>query len=347
MAILLNYWNSISFDISIDTIIIRLNVMAQITAFKRNTVIEETHSGSMSGHPTLPKDLVQSRMNAIRLRIEAQGDLPHVSVSEQISILEQLNESPLGQYICLFGSLDAYWAQYVIMYAYEPDHPRYSDINPFEMWLLKHFPSATSTQERFKIFQELIKPEIKDHAVFASVPCGLMDDLLTLDYSDYDGVTLIGIDIDSQAVSLAKENATLRGSKAETYFHCRDAWSVDEDGTYDLITSNGLNIYEYDDNKVTELYHRFYRSIKKDGCFVGSFLTPSPLDTIESPWKLHLIEPKHLRLQKILLQDILKVRWSATRTKDETLMQLRSVGFQDIEFHDDRLGMFPSFIARK
>ncbi|GAA5252879.1 hypothetical protein [Candidatus Rickettsia kedanie] len=42
---------------------------------------------------------------------------------------------------------------------------------------------------------------------FISVPCGTMDDLLTLDYSKIKEIHLTGIDLDAGSLELAQENA--------------------------------------------------------------------------------------------------------------------------------------------
>ncbi|CEO17198.1 hypothetical protein RMONA_04060 [Rickettsia monacensis] len=51
---------------------------------------------------------------------------------------------------------------------------------PLEIWILYHAPSIKATQERFKIFQKILQDKLEDGMQFISVPCGTMDDLLTL-----------------------------------------------------------------------------------------------------------------------------------------------------------------------
>jgi hypothetical protein len=55
------------------------------------------------------------------------------------------------------------------------------------------------------IFQKLAQSLLKENVVLASIPCGLMRDLLTLDFSNIDHFGLIGVDIDTESLDFAKE----------------------------------------------------------------------------------------------------------------------------------------------
>ena len=126
----------------------------------------------------------------------------------------------------------------------------------------------------------------------------------------------------------------------------RDAWNLRITNEYDLITSNGLNIYEPDDGKVIDLYKEFYAALKVGGTLITSFLTPSPLMSAESTWKN--FDMADIMKQKAILIDIVQVVWQqAYRTEAQTRQQLEAAGFTVQEVIYDSQGMFPTVLARK
>lgn len=118
-------------------------------------------------------------------------------------------------------------------------------------------------------------------------------------------------------------------------------------GEFDVVTSNGLNIYEPDDARVTALYRVFFDMLKPGGWLVSSFLTPPPAISPESPWNAEAIDQSALTLQHLLLVRIVEAKWNAFRTHSQTARQLDEAGFEDIRFVDDRARMFPTVVARK
>src|SRR5918997_1111188 len=122
----------------------------------------------------------------------------------------------------------------------------------FDYLLFYVFPAWRATHERFSIFQAETQRRVRDYAAFASLPCGRMRDLLTLDFT--------GLRTSLQLIGIDKDPAALRGARAlskETVradlpihmeFRLGDAL---QHGFTDprlqecleLLSSNGLNIY--------------------------------------------------------------------------------------------------------
>lgn len=169
----------------------------------------------------------------------------------------------------------------------------------------------------------------------ASIPCGLMSDLLTLDYQGIEKYSLTGIDIDLESIELGKSRAP------EWEWIQADAWRLPVKNTYDLITSNGLNIYEENGKKVIELFGQFYQSLKTDGILITSFLT-SP-----SEWMTKNISTEDAKMQRLLFQTVLEPKFQIFRTEQETENQLMEAGFQSIRFIKDYQGLFSTVIAKK
>lgn len=178
---------------------------------------------------------------------------------------------------------------------------------------------------------------MRDNVSLASIPCGLMADLLDLDFSNASHVSLIGIDLDPESITHAKRYAeTLNLSHLCTFFE-RNAWALDIHEKLDLITSNGLAIYETDDAKVTELYRVFFQALKPGGYLITSFLTPPPLAGFQ----------QDALLQKIIFADILDCKWQVFRTEETVKSQLQMAGFTAIEILYDKAHIFPTVVARK
>lgn len=312
--------------------------------------MHNTNANKILSHPLTQVSLsekVQQRITEITER----GALVDISVAEQLDLLEQLTTFNLGRFVLLHGGLNGVWTQYLCLH---PTHGRLTERNdeglPFcdlEYWLLNRAPLTLATQQRFTIFQELCQHLLCEDIHLASVPCGLMDDLLTLDYAHLSKFKLTGIDLDAESLSLALTNAKQKNLLAHAQFLQRDAWALDIDSEFDVLLSNGLNIYETDEDRVIDLYRHFHHSLKPGGVLITSFFTPPPTLDPQSPWKLDQIDLQDLLKQKILFNDILAVHFHAFRTEAQTRAQLEEVGFQDIQLHWDQGGLFPTVVAKK
>jgi ubiquinone/menaquinone biosynthesis C-methylase UbiE len=258
---------------------------------------------------------------------------------EVMILLKQLSEFELGRFLLQNKGLNGYWTAYLIIHA-----PQKTDLSPLEAWMVHSSPVIKSTRERFGIFQIEIQKRLKNDMTIASMPCGLMDDLLLLDYTNFQNITLIGMDLDERSLTLAEQNAEKQGiTKAE--FIKKDAWNLEVIEEFDLIASNGINIYQPDDEKVVELYKEFYRALKFDGILVTSFLTPPPSLSPDSTWRNY--NPADVLKQKAVLTDIIGVKWQVFRTEAKTRQQLEKAGFVILEVIYDSQGMFPTIIALK
>jgi SAM-dependent methyltransferase len=214
-------------------------------------------------------------------------------------------------------------------------------LSEIESYLLNRSPTFLSSQERFVVFQHEIQKRMSNGCSLASLPCGLMTDLLTLDYSNFSDYHLTGIDIDEESIQLALQESEKCGQLSHTDSLLLDAWKMTIEGEFDILTSNGLNFYEPDDEKVIDLYRRYYHSLKPGGWLVTSFLTPA------SEWRWDSIVAEDAMLQTIIFRDILDCKWQIYRTSEQTIQQLREAGFDDVEVIADVRGMFPTVIARK
>lgn len=279
-------------------------------------------------------------VKAIEKRLEENIDSLALPFLREKELLKQYVDSELGRYVLKNRGLNGYWTSRIIL---EEHHPK--EKNELEELIYNKSPVVLATRERFYIFLEEVQKRVQSNMHFASLPCGLMDDLLRIDYSGVENVSLEGIDLDEESLDLARENANHFGLEKQCAFLKKDGWHLGIENKYDLLISNGLNIYVKEDDKVIELYKQFFVALKPGGELITSFLTPPPTVSEESAWRDFNME--HVMIQKALFVDIAQTAWSSFRTEAQTRAQLEEAGFEVENVIYDRQGMFPSIIARK
>lgn len=280
---------------------------------------------------------LEQLVSEARARIDAYPGV-ELSKAEMYQMLNQLLDHPVGRSVFMGKGLDGEATQFFISGA-----P--SDTNPIIRWMCEKAPAVLATQERFRIFRSELQKRLQSGMHFASIPCGLMDDLLGLDLTGTHDVLFSGIDLDENSLKLALASAKAKGLEEMTHFYRSDAWDLGKfEGQFDVLTSNGLNIYEGDDAKVTALYREFFKTLKHGGVLITSFLTPPPAKG-GTTWKD--VNPIEAAKQRILFSTIIGVGWQHFRTEETTRAQLKEAGFADVEVIYDSQGMFPTVIARK
>lgn len=296
---------------------------------------------TLLSHSSSTESADSASFTALRQQIEQRGEVEDASVSELLKLFDQLTEFELGRFLLINKGLNAFWTNELVTWTAE--NPR--ALTPLEETIFTRLPATLATRERYIIFRQQLQNLVSDGAVFASVPCGVMSDLLNL--SGLEKMRLVGIDLDEGALEAARTLAEQRGVAAQTELvHC-DAWQLTFSNAFDVLTSNGLNIYQRSDEKVTELYALFHQALKKGGTLVTSFLTPPPLLAPDSSWRMALLDPALLRLQKLLFMSVIGTAWNAMRTEQQTRQQLTQAGFHNIRVIYDRAGLFPTVLAEK
>lgn len=281
--------------------------------------------------------------------IQQQGDT-EFTVNQRLQFLQELSEFEFGRFLIINRGINGYWTHYMLTYPWFGKKTGKNDqqqpIGNMEHFLL-NAPLLKATQQRFQIFLEHNQSCVKDGATLASVPCGLLGELLYLNYDDVKDISLVGLDYDKETLHDAKILADKKNLSAYIELIQCDAWSMNTNNQFDLLSSNGLNIYEPDDNKVTELYREFYKALKPGGKLVTSFVTPPPTMTTDCEWLLDKLSLEELLKQKAIFADTLHAKWQCYRSTDTTREQLTSVGFINLEFIPDDAHLFPTVVAIK
>lgn len=253
-----------------------------------------------------------------------------------MEILELLQEFPLGQFLINNRGLNGYWTDYLIFKGYKK-----KITHKLEYFLLNSCPGILATRERFNIFQEEIKKHIKTENNVASIPSGLMSDFLTLENNIKNKLNMYAVDLDKNSLKAIKEQSI---NTNVNLIH-QDAWNLNFNNFFDLIASNGLNIYEKDHEKLISLYQKFYGALKNGGVLITSFLTLPPSIDSKSPWKNY--NDEHLRIQRAIFEDILSVMWANYETEDSMREKMESIGFEVLNVIYDSQGMFPTITLKK
>lgn len=312
--------------------------------------MELTQQKRLLSHVVSPEKM-ENIIQKITERIKREGDKSYVTVTQQLNLLSQLNEFDFGRYLLQNQGINGYWTHYMLT------HPWYgrktgknnssNQLTKLERFILDRAPTMLATQQRFEIFLKENQKQVNNNAHLASIPCGMMGELLYLNYDGIDRIQLIGIDYDRDALHDAELLANQQGLANFIKLIQRDAWNLASQEEFDLISSNGLNIYEKSDEKVTALYHQFYNALKVGGKLVTSFLTFPPSLTTHCEWDMSRVSQEDLLLQKIIFVDVIDAKWQCYRSSEQTYKQLSAVGFENIEFIYDDAKMFPTVVAMK
>ncbi|MTI30649.1 class I SAM-dependent methyltransferase [Xanthovirga aplysinae] len=297
------------------------------------------------------EDNLELIVQEIKERIAKEGNKPHVTVDRQLQILDEMLQFDFGRFLIQNKGLNGEWTDYFLCY---PDRGKITHKNnrgepftPMEKAFLERFPTFVRNQVRFKVELEVTQKYLKEGGKYCAIPCGLMGELLYLDYGKLKKFELIGIDLDPDALDQAKALA----SKMNLLNHCRliqeDAWSLKIAEEFDLVISNGLNVYVPEDEKVTALYRTFFKSLKKGGVFVTYMLPPPPKLVPRSEWKQLDLNYDDFLLEYIVRKDIVRGKFRNFRTDEKTKNQLQEAGFNKIEVIEDKVGIVSLFIAHK
>jgi hypothetical protein len=270
---------------------------------------------------------------------------PHLTTQpDLLSLRDEMREFPLGRFLLENLGLNGFWTSYVLMH---PERGRLTGrgidgyrLQPLESWLLDECPIFLATQERSRIFRRITESLLAPDMHLASLPCGLMDDLLGLDIpKGIEGLRYTGIDIDRESLVFAQNNAHARACKVPLDLRQADLMRMATSPEFDLITSNGLNIYLESDDECVAFYQRAAAMLTPGGHLITSFITPT------TSWQPHSLQA--LARQQQLFGSVLPVRWMCTRSVGLTCRQLLEAGLDPVRVVYDRQCMFPTVLARK
>lgn len=302
--------------------------------------IEEDQILNLRTHQIFSSDF-QHVYAQCRSRLISEGEKSLSTLKEQLDILDQLAEFPLGRFILENKGLNGYWTDYTLR------PPKNASFTPLEKFYLEKAPGVIASRESYYISQAIMQENLKNGIAIASLPSGVMSNVLTLDFSNIQKMRLVGIDLDFESLVYANQLAEER--KLQNYLELRqhDAWKFEEEARYDMISSHGLNLYIDDEEELISLFTKCHAALKPGGLYISSFLTPSPFESKDSPWDMSKVNQEDLRYQRVIFEDVAKVKWRHFYTYEQTANQLTKAGFTSIELVPDSAQIRPVVVAQK
>ncbi len=145
----------------------------------------EMSVGNFSSHKTHSKLAysTETKMLAdeIKARLRNSNSLI-LPLERNLELVDQLTEFELGRFLLHNRGLNGYWTSYIFQ------HPVGKPAeHVLEDWLLNR-SLLCRARERYHRYQTLLAELLPQARTLASIPCGVMDDLLDLDYSGHDAV---------------------------------------------------------------------------------------------------------------------------------------------------------------
>lgn len=279
-----------------------------------------------------------------RARVEIKWkNLPQAKYNAYQKLFEEAIKIPVVRYMIVNKGLNGYWTDYILNHPITPKPV----VNDLERRILEEFPLIKATQERDQIFQNVNQRSVKNGACLATIPCGLSREVLNLNYENITVIKLHSIDIDQESLILSQSKANDKLSKynkngnpsIEFTTELCDAWDLKHKESFDLVSSNGLIIYEQNDQKVLQLFIKFYEALKPGGMLTTSFMA------LPDEWNMTKIDKDTLETQKIIFKDIIEAQFQALRSTNHVITSLKQCGFKQIEIITDSASIFPTVIA--
>jgi SAM-dependent methyltransferase len=264
----------------------------------------------------------------------------HLPLKDEIELTHELAKFELGKFLLINKGLNGYWTSYLINKNQENIN---NEISPLENWLTNK-SLFYLIKDRFTIYQKEIQKRIKSGYHISSIPCGLMDDLLFLNYDNFSDIKLTGIDIDKESLNFAKEKYINYNFKISYNFLQKNALNLNLFNEFELITSNGLNHYISDEYLLIQLYKNFYNSLKTNGYLLISFIPPPIYNNIYEKFE---ISPKDWLIDRAIFDDIIQAKYLNFVTEEKIKLQLSSIGFKIEDIIYNKNGVNPVLVAIK
>lgn len=303
----------------------------------------KTNSNCRS-HILSPDSVASAKQSILNHLDSLKSTSDPATIERLIGTLSELEEFEFGQFLMVHRGLNGRWTDHVVKYPEQPE--TYTFKNKTEEFLVRSSPSVRATQERYQIFKRLIQDQLKNNYSILSAPCGLMSDILSLDFSHLKNLSITGIDIDQNSLDLAKSLAKSDHKNAKVRLINKDIFEIDKSEKFNLIVSNGFNIYLKDHDEKIRFYKILFDSMHPGGELITSFLTYPP-SYPECHWSMDLIDPVALVSQKELFTDLLTTKRQHFSSEEETINQLKEAGFDHIRFTYDKARIFPTVQATR
>lgn len=260
-----------------------------------------------------------------------------------IPLAEEMAEGPISLRLMRQCGVDGALHDQIIDAALLPTGSMKKHYHPSDVRLLENC-TTRGIVERFHNFQDAMHKLIREGQIgsdsyIASIPCGLMREVLTL---NFEGTRphIVGIDKDPQSL-LASKKLAAEMAISHVDFYRKDALFLGPIRSVDVLISNGLAVY-LDDHELLELFQQFQGSMSSGGYFITNHMTP------ESEWNREHATAEDLKFQHDFLRNIVRGRWlQHLRPISQVVEMLEQAGFDVLDVREGNTGIFPVYITRR
>ena len=214
--------------------------------------------------------------------LELRGFVESATLSEEqrevrFALLQQLSEFELGRFLLVNRGLNGYWTDTIVNWPIDANaNSKYQYANSLEEYLFESSPVFAARREAQQAIHQEVSPMLRPGSAMASIPCGLMSEVLLATQEPFVGVDLFAIDLDAENFSLIRERYGDRLVENTLHTMQMNAKELDVTESFDLICSIGLTIYMPNDDDVQELLNRFYSALKSNGGKLVTTFAASP-----------------------------------------------------------------------
>jgi hypothetical protein len=276
-----------------------------------------------------------------RSRLVSNGTVSEFDLQEHLELLDNLMAFSLGRFWLQNHQLNGHWYNYIMR-----TYVDFQVSNTLERKILYNLPLVLAKRQSFKTIQAILQQNLQNGLHIASAPCGGMGDILTLDYQAIKNIHLTAIDSDFQSIVHAGELAEEKGLSTTLSFFQADLKALNPEDAYHILIHHAWTMGNFSKNTIRPFLHQCFKALQPGGLFISNFPTCSPEQSKDSPWNMSVISPEMLRLQNLLLSQIIRHVEEPTQTLDSMADSLKEVGFSGIEFIPDDSKMIITVLAK-
>lgn len=265
--------------------------------------------------------------------------ISQLNEQNEAQLKAMLSKFELGQYLSQNKKINDKWLDYVLEFTDQSRQPQPSALEEF---IIYDAPITQATQQRRSIFQQILQQQLRDNMHIASIASGLASALFKLDYSQAKNCHVSCFGYAEETPTLAKHKLQKHNKDISFDFKTTGFDKAELKHQFDLIESNGMNIYLRQTAELAELYQQLHTLLKSGGTLVISAMTP------ENEWESDNSANFAARktLQKRIYNDTINVNWVNNVSTEESKELLLSAGFNSVKVYPDRYNMFPTFLAQ-
>lgn len=217
----------------------------------------------------ISEETIQAAVQEIRSDVEGKT-LSDTEKKERLILVTMLTEFALGRFLLVNRGLNGYWTDVILNRPLDPNANR-QYVNSLEEYLMERSPPFVARCEAQRVIHREVRPLLRPGRAVASVPSGLMSEILLATQKPFAGVDLFAIDLDADNFAMIRERYgdRLKGNTLHTLH--MDARQLEMSERFDLICSSGLTIYMPNDDDVQALLHLFFTALKPNGKLVTTF----------------------------------------------------------------------------